>query len=203
MSDIKKRRGMRLTVITTKFGDFGETYISGGFVLKKNHPRVKAYGTVDELCSFIGYTISVLKEDETNMREFIQILEKIQNHLFILGGDLARLLKPSDEITESQRRLTEKPIDWLEDLEKKYLKELEPLEDFILPGGSKEGSLFHILRTITRRCEREIVELAETEKINPKCIKYINRLSDLFFILARIINKKKGIEEKIINWEQK
>lgn len=203
MSDIKKRRGMRLTVITTKFGDSGETYISGGFVMNKSHPRIKAYGTVDELCSFIGYTISVLREDNKNMEKFIEILEKIQNHLFIIGGDLARLLKTSDEITESQRRLTEKPIEWLEELEKKYLRELEPLEDFILPGGSKEASLFHILRTIARRAEREIVELAKMERINPKCIKYINRLSDLFFILARVINKQKGVEEKIVSWEQK
>ncbi|MCX7733636.1 MAG: cob(I)yrinic acid a,c-diamide adenosyltransferase [bacterium] len=202
MADQRKRRGMRLTIITTKFGDSGETYISGGFVLKKNHPRVKAYGTVDELASFVGYTISVMREGDEKMSEFTDILEKIQNHLFILGGDLARLLKPSDEITETHRRVTEKMVNWVEELEKKYIKELEPLEDFILPGGSKESSLFHILRTVSRRCEREIVELSQIEKVNPKCIKYINRLSDLFFILARVINKRKGVGEKIVNWEQ-
>lgn len=199
MEEKEKRKGTRLTVITTKFGDKGETYIAGGFVVKKSHPRVKAYGTADELASFIGYTISVLKESK-DLEEFTEILEKIQNHLFILGGDLARLLKSSD--TKDQKRVTEKMVEWVEKIEEKYLKELEPLEDFILPGGSKEASLFHILRTIARRCEREIVELSEIEKVNPNCIKYVNRLSDLFFIIARAINKRKGIKEKIVNWEQ-
>lgn len=201
MNDVKKRKRMRLTVITTKFGDGGNTRIAGGFVVSKNHPRVRAYGSVDELSSFLGYTISELKKSDKDMTEFIEILERIQNQLFILGGDLASLLRSSDEISESSIRVTDKMVDWLEEIERKYIKELEPLEEFVLPGGSKEASLLHILRTITRRCEREIVELSHTERINPRCIKYINRLSDLFFILARVINKRKGVEEKLVKWE--
>jgi cob(I)alamin adenosyltransferase len=201
----KGRRGFRLTTITTKFGDKGKTYISGGFVVGKNNPRVRAYGTVDELASFVGFTISLIEEKperENKHKDIKDILLKIQDHLFILGGDLARPLKPSDSITESERRVTEKMIKWVEELEKKYIQDLEPLEDFILPGGDIIASALHILRTVARRAEREIVELSSLENINPKCIVYMNRLSDLFFILSRVINKREGKNEKIVSWEQ-
>jgi cob(I)alamin adenosyltransferase len=194
----EKRKGYRLTRITTKFGDKGKTYIVGGFVLSKHHPRVRAYGSADELASFIGYTLSKISKDE-ELKDIADILKKIQNHLFILEGDLARLSKPSD--TE-KKRVSSKMIDWLEELEEKYLAELEPLEDFILPGGSEPSSLMHILRTVARRCEREIVELMSFESVNENCLIYMNRLSDLFFILARIINKRKGIKDEIVNWEE-
>lgn len=202
MSEERKGRRMRLTVITTKVGDGGETYLAGGFVVKKNHPRVKAYGSVDELASFIGYAVAVLRDEGDLLMEFVEILEKIQHQLVVLAGDLARVIRPSDRMDESQKRVTEKMTKWIEELEKKYLKELEPLEDFIIPGGTKEASLLHILRTVARRCEREIVELSQIEKVNPNCVKYINRLSDLFFIIARVINKRKNVKESVVVWKQ-
>ncbi len=198
----KRKRRMRLTIITTKFGDKGNTYLAGGFVVGKNHPRVRAYGDVDELASFTGYAISIMKEKGEKFKDIVEILERIQNHLFILGGDLARILRPSESIKEEEKRVTKKMIDWLEAQQKRYLSELEPLEDFILPGGCPHASMLHILRTVARRCEREIVELASKEKINENCIVYINRLSDLFFVLARIINKREGVNEKIVDWKQ-
>ncbi len=198
---MRKRKGFRLTSITTKFGDKGKTYISGGFVASKHNPRVRAYGSVDELASFVGFVISLFEEKKKHS-DIRDILLKVQDHLFILGGDIARPLKPSDPITEEERRVTEKMTKWVEELEEKYISDLEPLEDFILPGGDILASALHILRVVARRCERDIVELASLENINENCIIYINRLSDLFFILARVINKRERREEKIVSWKQ-
>lgn len=196
----KERKGVRLSVITTKFGDKGQTYIVGGFVLSKHHPRVEAYGSVDELASFLGYAISVISKD-SNFSDIVEVLKRVQNHLFILAGDLARYIKPSDSIDKEKKRVIKKMIDWLEDVERSYLKDLEPLEDFILPGGSEEASLLHIARVVARRAEREVSELMSYEKINENCLIYLNRLSDLLFIMARVINKRKGIKEEIVSWE--
>ncbi len=200
-SESNKRKFFRITKITTKFGDSGETYIPGGFVVSKSHSRIRAYGAVDELVSLLGYIISVIEDSDRKdvLIDIKDVLRRIQDQLFVLGGDLARLFRKSDE--HRPKSVKQAMIDWLEEEEEKFLQELEPLEDFIIPGGSRISALIHLARTVARRCETEIVNLACTEKINQKCIVYINRLSDLLFILARIVNKRLGIKEEIVNWE--
>ena len=179
--------------IYTKTGDKGETSLFGGKRVQKSAQRLKAYGTVDELNSFIGLAIV-----EVNDEHVKNILIEIQHQLFALGADLAT---PDDEKTKklnvyrvekSFYEFAESKIDELE-------KNLDELKSFILPGGTKSSSLLHVCRAVCRRAEREIVELQQLDIINENIIIYVNRLSDLFFVLARYENKVAGIPD--IKWE--
>ncbi len=179
--------------IYTKGGDKGETGLFGGERVSKDSPRIEAYGTVDELNSFIGLALTETKDNEVK-----KLLEKIQNVLFILGLDLA---SPDDEKNKNHSIPRISKINY-EEIEKeidKYDAHLDELKNFILPGGSKGTALLHICRTICRRAERRVVALNNSVNLNPDIIILLNRLSDLFFVLARYENKISGIED--VKWQ--
>lgn len=185
--------------IYTKTGDTGTTSLFGGKRVNKTDARIKAYGTVDELNSLIGVIVSGLeareKAEPNNkiVKILIGKLLRIQNELMVLGSDLATpfgLKIKSPRVENLFTKRLEKEIDSWES----YLK---PLKNFVLPGGSIISSWVHLARSTTRRAEREIANLNSEEKINQDAVKYINRLSDWFFVLARYINKEESSPEKI------
>ena len=169
---------VKLTRIYTRGGDKGETSLVGGRRVSKHDPRVAAYGTVDEANAAIGCArLHTIGEADA-------MLARIQNDLFDLGADLATPeggKKESLRIIESQVERLEEEIDALNE-------DLQPLESFILPGGRAGAATLHLARTVTRRAERMITRLAEDEAVNPLAIRYINRLSDHLFVLARHLN---------------
>jgi|SRR3989344_4085685 len=171
--------------IYTKTGDKGDTGLFSGKRVSKASLRIEAIGTIDELNSVIGFTLSQLT---TNNLQLTKELIEIQNDLFVIGAALAN---PRQKINLSKRvKDFEKTID-------KMTKELPPLYNFILPGGGVAGSTLHIARTVARRTERRIVALSKREKIQKDVIIYINRLSDLFLTMSRFINLKEGKKENI------
>lgn len=174
--------------IYTRTGDRGETSLIGGQRVKKDALRVEAYGTIDELNAAIGASASFI-----NNRDLASLLQLIQNELFNIGAELSSLkkLKKDDKLYE----LNKEKITVLEEAIDLYDSKLPPLRNFILPGGSKTGSLLHLARTICRRAERRLVALARKEALNENIVVYINRLSDLLFVLARFLNKREGMEE--------
>ncbi len=186
---------MRITKVYTKFGDGGKTYLADGSVVSKTHPLVSSYGEVDELNSFIGLLRAELSKD---LRELDEILKDIQNDLFKVGADLATPIPSKYPI----KRVSEGDVKKIEELIDKYNAELKPLEEFVLPSGCKESALLHICRTVCRRAERVVVSAMEKGfKINPNVQIYLNRLSDLFFVLARWCNVKKGINEEMAKFK--
>ena len=179
--------------IYTKKGDKGKTNLFGTDKrISKSSKRVKSYGEIDELNSFIGMIKSLESKDQ--FKDIKKELERIQNDLFIIGGELATISNDKKLI----KRIEKKDVIRLENSIDSHSDKLEPLENFILPGGSTIAALFHVGRTICRRAERNIVELNEAEEINEEIIVYLNRLSDLLFILARISNKM--LDVKDIKW---
>lgn len=178
--------------IYTKKGDSGETSLFGGTRVPKSNERIEAYGTVDELNSFVGLAASYnLSEQGT------EYVRKVQELLFILGADLAT---PPSSKTRIER-ISEEDISFLENAIDKLEEELKPLKNFILPGGSQAGATLHTARTICRRAERATVACAESDNISEKCIKFLNRLSDFLFVIARYENKQAGVREE--TWEGK
>ena len=174
--------------IYTRTGDSGSTGLFGGSRVEKNHPRLHAYGTVDEANSVIGAAIASMSPEADAL---VRVLEKIQADMFVVGADLATPLdaKPVvPRITPTHVAALEAAIDELE-------ADLVPLKTFILPGGSPAGALLHVARTVTRRAERSVVALAETESVDTLVIVYLNRLSDLLFVAARWINQASGAGE--------
>lgn len=169
--------------IYTKTGDKGETGLFGGDRVSKDSIRISAYGTIDELNSFIGYTITEIKDASVKDN-----LIKIQNYLFIIGSDLAT---PETE-KNAKLNIQRTPELFINEIEKMidhYDAKLDELKNFILPGGSKSASLLHICRTVCRRAEREVVSLKNSVTIGDNIIIFLNRLSDLFFVLSRYENK--------------
>ena len=144
-----------------------------------------SYGAIDELNSSLGIALSLELDNEIK-----DILIKIQNDLFIVGSDLA-----NPEMSDTKIRTTTKMITFLEQKIDMLEPQLEPLTRFILPGGTLLASILHLARTISRRAETHVVELSKTQEINKEAIIYLNRLSDLMFILARIINNRKKIDD--------
>jgi len=182
----------RITKIYTKKGDRGETYLGGGQRVYKDNQRLNAYGSIDELNSFIGMALSSdLYEDIT------EALKIVQNDLFILGSDLCFL--EEDKKEKSIPIIEERHVLALEKLIDSYLSEMEPLETFILPAGTKGACALHIARTVCRRAEREIVTLSKEERVSLFVIKYLNRLSDALFVMARYENLKKECQETYWN----
>ncbi|MEO3428273.1 cob(I)yrinic acid a,c-diamide adenosyltransferase [Pelagibius sp. CAU 1746] len=185
---------VKLTRIYTKGGDKGKTSLSSGKRVVKHHPRVAAYGTVDETNAAVGLVrLHTGRPDGREADATIDaILGRIQNDLFDLGADLATPepdpeagppeFPPLRVVAEQTRRL-EAEIDELN-------AELAPLNSFVLPGGSPAAAHLHLARTLARRAERDITALAESEAINPEAVRYINRLSDLFFVMSRYLNDK-------------
>lgn len=174
-----------LVKIYTKTGDDGTTGLIGGTRVKKTSTRIIAYGAVDEINSAIGIVLA--SEVDSDIRV---LLTKIQNDLFLVGSDLANpnLKEASNRVTDDMVNHIEKEIDRLE-------SELSPITYFILPGGNLLAAQIHLARAICRRAEVNIVKISENEEINTACRIYINRLSDLFFVLARTINSRKKIKD--------
>lgn len=175
--------------IYTKTGDKGETGLFGGERVSKNNLRLNAYGSIDELNSFLGLAaIEVTNNDIKN------ILKVLQNKLFVLGSDLAT---PETE-KNAKLKITRLPDAYITDTEQsidKFEAQLNELNNFILPGGSKGSALLHICRTISRRAEREVVALKNAEHIGENIVIFLNRLSDLFFVLSRFENKYSNIPD--------
>ncbi len=171
---------VKLTRIYTRGGDKGETSLGDGARVVKHDPRVAAYGTVDEANATIGlarlHTQGALDE----------ILARTQNDLFDLGADLCR--PEGGDGGRAPLRVSEAQVLRLEAEIDEINAGLEPLESFLLPGGTPAAAALHLARTVARRAEREITALAEAETVNPQAVRYINRLSDLLFVLARHAN---------------
>ena len=174
--------------IYTKMGDKGKTRLFTGEEVPKNSPYLQAYGSVDELNSILGVATTFLYDSELN-----SLLSLLQHKLFQLGSDLATPLNSKKAI----RRIEEKDVRELEKLIDKYEEELKPLRNFILPGGSPASAYLQLARTVCRRGERESTDLYNQGKMNPSVFKYLNRFSDLLFVLARVVNERKGTSEII------
>lgn len=171
--------------IYTKTGDKGDTGLIDGSRISKSDLRIIAYGVVDEANSHIGLIISNIEKNSI-FDDVKKILLNVQQDLFVLGAELANpnTLKDDNMLVKREMISTiEKYID-------KFESELAPLSNFILPGGSIESSLLHICRTVVRRAEISAVALAKEQKINQEILTYLNRISDLFFVLARVTNKR-------------
>lgn len=173
--------------IYTKKGDSGDTSLFGGQRVSKSNERIRAYGTVDELNSFVGLAASYELSDTGTA-----LLKKVQKLLFVLGADLATPPASKTRIN----RISQEDVDFLEDAIDNMEEELDPLKNFILPGGSQPGATLHVARTICRRAERAAVACQQTDEISDLTIKFLNRLSDFLFVIARFENKHAGSREE-------
>ena len=173
--------------IYTKTGDDGNTGLQGDFKISKSHPRIIAYGTVDEVNAAIGVVLSNTLDDDVS-----QLLNQIQNDLFLLGSDLS-----NQNLNDLKNRVTLEMIENLEESIDTFESELSPITNFILPGGNIAAAQIHQVRTIVRRAETLVVKLSDKDEINSNSIKYLNRLSDLMFVMGRLINKRNGVEDII------
>ncbi len=168
---------VRLTKIYTRGGDKGETSLGDGSRVPKTDLRIAAYGTVDELNSFLAVALASNDLPE----EFRPWLEQVQNDLFDVGADLSVPLEDERE----RLRVRREQVARLEELCDHVNERLEPLKSFVLPGGGEASARLHVARSVCRRAEREVVALAEAADVSPEALAYLNRLSDLLFILAR------------------
>jgi cob(I)alamin adenosyltransferase len=178
--------------IYTKTGDQGTTALLGGGRVRKSHPRVAAYGTVDELNSAVGWAVAAASDAQIKER-----LALLQHDLFTLGAELAR---PPKAEGRKRPEVPELPLPRIEEMERwmdEAEGELAPLREFILPGGSTGAAALHMTRTVCRRAEREIVALAENEPIDGEILRYLNRLSDLLFVFARLENARTGTPDVV------
>ena len=171
--------------IYTKTGDDGSTGLQGNLRIDKSHPRIVSYGTIDEVNATLGIVLTNSLD-----ADIINLLTKIQNDLFLLGSDLS-----NPNLNDIKNRVSLEMITNLEQNIDKFELELTPLTNFILPGGDIAAAQLHYTRTVVRRAETLVVLLSEKDEINSNCIKYLNRLSDLFFVLCRLINKRKNKED--------
>ena len=176
--------------IYTKYGDEGFTRLYGGQRVSKTHVRVEAYGTMDEVCSLLGVIIAEIREDEKLndvLGKIREECENIQQQLFDCGSDLAT----PDGLREYKQTIDD--VKWLEERMDEYIPQLPKLECFVIPGGSRMSSMFHLMRTSTRSLERKMIAV----------IQYINRLSDYFFVIACLVNLKLGINETVYKKSKK
>jgi cob(I)alamin adenosyltransferase len=173
-----------LSRIYTKTGDDGSTALGDGSRVPKDHPRVTAYGSVDELNAVLGLLLATCPEHSE-----AALLSAIQNDLFDVGADLC--VPPSaDEKPGSRLRVTAEQAARLEQAIDRLNASLKPLTTFVLPGGEPSAAWCHLARTVCRRAERDVVSLARQETVNPQVVIYLNRLSDLLFVLARVCNQQ-------------
>ena len=173
--------------IYTKTGDDGKTSLFDNSRVWKSHQRIMSYGAVDELNSALGIAISLDLDIEVK-----NILVQIQNDLFVVGSDLA-----NPDMSKTDIRVSETMIEFLEEKIDTAESELPDLTSFILPGGTLFASILHLSRTIARRAETHVVALSQDEEISKNAVVYLNRLSDLLFVLARSVNKRKNISDII------
>ena len=184
----------RITRVYTKTGDKGETSLVDGSRVSKSSKRVDTFGDVDELNSILGISIQYIEDEE-----IAGVVNSIQNDLFILGGDLAT---PSGFEIEIPRIDTDM-ITKLENLIDTFHKEVGDLKEFILPSGKGSSPYIHLARSVCRRAERKLVSLSGDERINGEAVVFLNRLSDLLFVLARVVNKRSGFEETYVDFSKK
>jgi len=173
--------------IYTKTGDDGNTGLQGDFRISKSHSRIMAYGTVDEANAAIGIVLTNTLDEDIR-----QVLTQIQNELFLLGSDLS-----NQNLNDLKNRISLDRVEKLEEFIDKFELELSPITNFILPGGNVAAAQIHQVRTIVRRAETLVVKLSDKNEINSNCIKYLNRLSDLMFVMGRLINKRNDVEDII------
>jgi cob(I)alamin adenosyltransferase len=193
-----------ITRVYTRTGDGGETSLVGGRRVPKDSPRIVAYGVVDELNAIVGL-VRVFNEERLaaagapapRLRWLDEVLKKVQNQLFDLGSELAT---PPDAVYEGMFRMGEGEVTELEHLMDECQKDLEPLKSFILPGGGRVHGFLHQARTVCRRAERDLLALSRVEPVSEWTLRYLNRLSDLFFVLGRWVGKQTGEREYL--WER-
>ena len=176
--------GHRLSKITTRTGDAGETGLGDGSRVPKDHPRVAALGEVDELNSVLGL---VLAEDVPE--EVRSALAEVQHDLLDLGGELSI---PGHALLKTER------VKFLEEQTENHNQHLPPLKEFILPGGTRAAAAAHLARTVCRRAERSVVALGRKDSVSEPVRQYLNRLSDLLFVLARVLNRAAGVGD--VQW---
>lgn len=191
---------MRITKVYTRQGDQGTTSLLGGDTVSKDSARIESYGTVDELQSVLGLLRAELAEGGAGAsgegRELVAVIHRIQNDLFDLGNMLST---PEEHAGRIPNPVTDERIAWLEQRMDAWNEELPPLRSFILSGGGRTSALAHHARTVCRRCERRAVALSREEAVAPEVLRYLNRLSDLLFVLARHLARVLGEEEPL--WE--
>ena len=191
---------VRITKVYTRTGDRGDTALVGGKRVAKDSLRVDAYGAIDELNTIVGLA-RVFNEESLDAGEAHRFLDgvlcQIQDELFDLGSELAT---PPEFFAAGMYRVSDDEVKRLENLMDRCQKDLEPLKSFVLPGGGRIGAYLHQCRTVCRRAERDILRLSRREAVNPTLLKYVNRLSDLFFVLARWISKQMGEREYL--WQR-
>ncbi|MEX0785375.1 MAG: cob(I)yrinic acid a,c-diamide adenosyltransferase [Dehalococcoidia bacterium] len=181
----------RKSMLYTRTGDEGATALFGGKRVPKDHPRVVAYGTIDELNAVLGVAASFVRQ-----KRLVSELQTVQNELFDIGAELAsdrpvrRAAKQKDAFQLDASRTA-----WIERLIDDYDARVPPLRTFVLPAGSRAAAFLHHARTVCRRAEREVVTLARKERVNPAVLTYLNRLNDLLFVLARYANKSARSKE--------
>jgi len=181
--------GNRLSKIYTRTGDDGSTGLGDGSRVRKDSARVNAYGTVDELNSVIGMLLA-----QDTGEDIGECLTQIQHDLFDLGGELC---------IPGMAMVFDADITRLENVLDRFNDDLPPLKDFILPGGGMAASTCHLARTVCRRAEREVVTLAEHESVRAEATRYLNRLSDLLFVLARVLARRSGHGEVLWQHERR
>lgn len=183
---------MKITKVYTRTGDEGETSIVSGIRVKKSCERLEAYGTVDELSSHLGLLVALMPEGEERT-----LVLRIQNNLFNIGTNLATdqsktELYPSARLADGEIEVLEQAVDAM-------LAALPAQQGFVLPGGTQAAAQAHVCRTVCRRAERCIVALSEVAQVSPEVLRYMNRLSDYLFVLAKKINFNAGVSE--ITWK--
>lgn len=186
---------IRITRVYTRTGDGGTTGLVGGRRVAKNSPRVESYGAVDELNSWVGLAcahVGVSTLDEEQQRMVRRLLEEIQQRLFDLGAELAT---PPKRLHANRPRIGERDITGLEQTMDRLQEGFKPLPSFLLPGGGTLTATLHVCRTVCRRAERRIVSLNRKEPVDRPSLVYLNRLSDLFFVLARWTGQQLGEPE--------
>ena len=184
----------RITKVYTRTGDEGTTSLGGGQRVPKDSARIEAYGTVDELNSQIGAALALGLDEAV-----AGALGPIQNELFHLGSDLCIL--ESDKERIAVPRIEERHVAALEQLMDRLSEELPPLENFVLPGGTPGAAQLHVARTVCRRAERLVVALGRIEPVGAHTVRYLNRLSDALFVLARYENARRGVPDVL--WDSR
>ncbi len=186
--------------IYTRKGDEGETGLLSGERVGKDSPRVEAYGTVDELITSLGVSKSHLDVAEDSVAKYIHHIQQI---LFYVAAELAtnpENIDPNDSIM-SLRRVSADDVAQLEEIADELTEKLPPLSNFIMPGGIPAAAFLHLSRTVCRRAERRVISFSKTQALNPELIHYLNRLSDLLFVMARYVNQEMGNGDFIISRE--
>ncbi len=184
----------RITKVCTRVGDDGTTGLGTGQRVSKSVPRIQAYGTVDELNAHLGVVLAA-----GVAAELVEPLRRMQNELFHVGAELC--IPEADREKHPGPRIEARHVEWIEEFLGRLNAQLEPLKNFVMPGGVPAAAHLHVARTVCRRAERVVVALAEQEPVGPQLIRYLNRMSDLLFVMARYDNKVAGSAESV--WDSR